>query len=75
MHFRKISTVKRNNYLTVVGDLDVEAAVCSEDRNQTQEYIGTEFYIVEVTLAPATSTRDLGRQNLAVVLRPCNMSA
>lgn len=70
MHLlRKVNTVKRNNYVSVVGGLDVEATVCSEDKNQTPEYIGTEFYTVAVTLAPATSTHDLGRHDLAVVLR------
>ena len=59
----------------MVGGLDVEAAVCSKDNSQTQEYTGTDFYIVEVTLAPDTSTHDLGRHNLAMVLRPRNISA
>lgn len=72
---RKVNTIKINNYLIVVGGLDVEAAVCSEDRYQTQEYIGIEFYIAEVTLAPDTSTLDLGRHNIAVILMLCNMSA
>lgn len=72
---RKVNTIKINNYLIVVGGLDVEATVCSEDRYQTQEYIGIEFYIAEVTLAPDTSTLDLGRHNIAVILMLCNMSA
>lgn len=60
--------------MTVVGGLDIEAAVCSEDGKQTQKYIGTEFYIAKVTLSPATSIHDLSRYNLMMVLRPGTMS-
>lgn len=47
--------------------LDIEASVCNEERNQTLNYIGIEFYIMGVTRA--TSTHHLCKYDVAEVLR------
>lgn len=64
MPLEKQTQFKKNNHLTAAGSLDIEAAVCSENRNQTLDYIGIEFYMMGVT--PATSTYYLCRYHVAV---------